>query len=457
MGLALMGAAFWNMLPTSRPSFVSIPPAGSVSCPAPRGAWRLAFFAAVAAATLPALTACNRAAAPAAADGTAATKAPSSASAPAVASHAASASQPSATLLLSEVDLRTLAPGLLASGPVITGSVQPERRAELRAEAAAVVTQVLKDNGEPVAAGELLVRLDDTTLRENLASAEEAVRAGTQALEQAERSASRLRTLQAQGMASVQALEDAEQRRVALNSELVAARARVATARQQLRRTEVRAPFAGVLSERTVSVGDTASIGKALVKVIDPRSMRFEGQVSADRMHELKPGQVVNFRVNGHAPDNFVGTVKRVDATANAGTRQVEVQVAFKDPATAPRVAGLFAEGQVETTATPTLMLPESALVRAGEAVQVWKLVGAAPQPSISKQSVKLGPRDTRSGEWPVLQGLSAGERVLRNPGSGLRDGQAVEFGKAVASNSLQAPGAPATPAAPAAASVASR
>ncbi len=339
---------------------------------------------------------------------------------------AASAAAAAPSLLLSEVDVRTLRSGILVSGPVITGALQPERRAELRAELAAVVMQVLKDNGEPVQAGELLVRLDDTTLRESLSSAEEAVRASTQALEQAERSATRLRTLQAQGMASVQALEDAEQRRVGVNSELVANRARLATARQQLRRTEVRAPFAGVLSERKVSVGDTASVGKELAKVIDPRSMRFDGQVSADRMHEIKPGQTVGFRVNGHTPDVFTGKVKRVDATANASTRQVEVQVAFADPASAPRVAGLFAEGVVETGGTPVLMLNESALVRSGETVQVWKL-GAQ---SIQRQGVKVGPRDARTGEWPVLEGLSAGDRLLRNPGNNLRDGQRFEFAK---------------------------
>ena len=347
----------------------------------------------------------------------------------AVAALAASAAATAPVLLLSDVDVRTVTPGRLVSGPVITGALQPERRAELRAELAAVVMQVLKDNGEAVQAGELLVRLDDTALREGLSSAEEAVRASSQALEQTERSANRLRTLQAQGMVSVQALEDAEQRRVAVNSELVAARARLATARQQLRRSEVRAPFAGVLSERKVSVGDTAAVGKELAKVIDPRSMRFDGQVSADRMQEIKPGQSVSFRVNGHTPDVFTGKVTRLDATANASTRQVEVQVAFANPASAPRVAGLFAEGVIETGGTPVLMLGESALVRTGEAVHVWKL-GAQ---SIQRQAVKVGPRDARSGEWPVLAGLSTGDRVLRNPGSNLRDGQRFEFSSLVA------------------------
>ena len=124
---------------------------------------------------------------------------------------AASAAAP--TLLLAAEDLRTLESSLLASGPVVSGSLQPERRADLRAEVGALVQQVLKDNGEPVRSGELLVRLDDTAIRESLTSADESVRASTQAFEQAERQVQRLKTLQAQGMTSTQALEDAEVRR----------------------------------------------------------------------------------------------------------------------------------------------------------------------------------------------------------------------------------------------------
>ena len=333
-------------------------------------------------------------------------------------------------LLIAPEDLRTVDASAQAGGPVITGSLEPERRADLRAEVSAVVLQVLKDNGEPVRAGDLLVRLDDTAIRDSLTSADEAMRAATQAFEQAERQVQRLKTLQAQGMTSTQALEDAEVRRNNAQSDLVAARSRSVTARQQLRRTEVRAPFAGVVSERKVSAGDTAQVGKELVKVIDPASMRFEGLVSADRMHELKAGQGVNFRVNGFPNAEFVGRVRRIDATANATTRQVEVIVDFADPATAPRVAGLFAEGRVEAGASQVLAVPESSLQRAGEAAFAWRVEGDA----IRKVAVRLGERDPRSGEWPVLAGLAAGERILRNPGSTLVDGQKVELAAPAAS-----------------------
>lgn len=334
-----------------------------------------------------------------------------------------------AVLLLSPEDVRSIDATRRATGPVISGSLQPERRADLRAEVAATVQQVLKDNGELVKAGDLLVRLDDTSIRESLLSAEESVRAATQAFEQAERQVARLRTLQGQGMTSMQALEDAEVRRNNSNSELVAARARVATARQQLRRTEVRAPFAGVVSARQVSTGDTTTVGRELVKVIDPGSLRFEGLVSADRLQELKVGQPVSFRVNGFADQLFSGKVRRIDSAANATTRQVAVQVAFDDAKLAPRVAGLFAEGRIETGGAQQLMLPEGTVQRSGEAAHVWK-VGAG---ALQKTAVKLGERDARSGEFPVLSGLMPGDRVLRNPAGQLVDGQKFEFAKAVA------------------------
>lgn len=339
------------------------------------------------------------------------------------------------TLYIAAEDIVTVQSSAIAGGPVITGSIQPERRADLAAEVAAVVVQVLKDNGEPVRRGDLLMRLDDTALRESLASAEESVRASTQAWEQAERQVQRLKTLQQQGMISTQALEDAEIRRNNTQSELVAARARAVSARQQVTRTLVRAPFDGIVSERRVSVGDTVQIGRELVKVVDPASMRFEGLVSADRVAELKTGQAVRFHVNGYGRDEFSGRVRRIDATANATTRQVALIVDFADAAQAPRVAGLFAEGRVETGSTDRLTLPESPIVRSGEAAAVWRLDGKALQ----RVAVKLGDRDARTGLVPVLSGLAAGDQVLRNPSRTLTPGQGYELKQAGAASAAAA------------------
>jgi membrane fusion protein (multidrug efflux system) len=329
-------------------------------------------------------------------------------------------------LQIAPEDLLTVQSNALASGPVITGSIQPERKADLRAEVSAVVLQVLKENGEVVKRGDVLVKLDETAIRDSLGSAEAAARASGQALDQAERQLARLKTLRASGMTSLQTLDDAEVRRNSAQSEVAAARTRAVLARQQLQRTLVRAPFDGVVSERKVSAGDTAAIGKELLKVIDPTSMRFEGRVSADKISAVKIGQPVAFKVNGYGEQLFQGVVKRIDPSANDVTRQVEVLVGFVN-GVQPKVSGLYGEGRVDSDTQAVLMLPEGALVKAGDKAYTWRL----KDNTLNKASLVIGARDQRSGAYEVRSGLAAGDLVLRTPSSAFKDGQKVALAPA--------------------------
>ena len=364
--------------------------------------------------------------------------------APAAIDKNASSARP---LLISPEDLLIVRSNALASGPTITGTVQPERRADLRAEVQAVVLQVLKENGDTVRRGDLLVRLDDTAIRDSLSSAEASTRAADQAFVQAERQFQRMTTLRGSGMASAQALDDAEVRRNNAQSDLAAAKTRAVQARQQLTRTEVRAPFDGIVSDRKVSAGDTAQIGKELVKVIDPESMRLEGLVSADRIGDVKAGQPVSFRVNGYGEQQFVGKVRRVNPSANATTRQVEVLVDFVGTKQ-PKLAGLYAEGQIEASSSSSLTIPASALVREGDKSLAWRLNGNALQ----KVALVIGVRDVRTGDFAVSSGLADGDKLIRNPTSALKDGQKIELATAAKVIPLEA-----TPAASPAASTTAR
>lgn len=330
-------------------------------------------------------------------------------------------------LLIAAEDLHTVGHSSLASGPSITGSIQPERRADLRAEVSALVLQVLRENGDRVRRGDLLVRIDDTAIRENLASAEAATRASSQSFDQAERQFQRMVTLRKSGMASTQQVEDAETRRNNAQSDLEAARTRSVQARQQLQRTEVRAPFDGIVSDRKVSAGDTAQVGKELLKVLDPASMRFEGLVSADGISDVQPGQTVVFRVNGYGAQEFNGRVRRVNPAANVTTRQVEILVDFLDQKQ-PRLTGLYAEGRIETGAAKRLMIPATALVREGDNSLVWRLAGD----SLQKVSIGVGERDPRGGSFVVRSGLAEGDRLIRYPSAALSDGQKVEMAAAL-------------------------
>ncbi len=331
--------------------------------------------------------------------------------------------KPPVKLVIAPEDVMTVQSNALASGPVVTGSIQPERKADLRAEVSAVVLQVLKENGDVVKHGDILVKLDEISIRDNLASAEDNARNAASALDQADRALQRLKTLRASGMTSMQAMDDAEVRRNSAQSELSASKARAVVARQQLQRTVVRAPFDGVVSERKVSAGDTASIGKELVKVIDPTSMRFAGRVSADKIAMVKTGQAVSFRINGYGGQEFRGKVSRVDPAANDVTRQVEVLVTFADT-NQPRVSGLYAEGNIEAATVSALMLPEAAVVKSGDKSYAWKIAGK----TLSKVDLQIGKRDQRTGNYEVRSGLSAGDIIMRNPSSNFKDGQSIEM-----------------------------
>jgi membrane fusion protein, multidrug efflux system len=337
-------------------------------------------------------------------------------------------------LVIAPEDVLSVRNSALASGPVIVGSIQPERRADLRAEIQAVVLQVLKENGDAVKRGELLLRLDDTAIRDALASAQASERSAQQALDQAQRQLERMKTLRSSGMASAQALDDAEGRRNSAQSDLEAAKARLVLARQQLQRTEVRAPFDGIVSDRKASAGDSAQVGKELVKVIDPTSMRFEGLVSSDQVGLVKAGQSVTFRVNGYGDQDFDGRVRRVNPAANATTRQVEVLVDFAGKQQ-PRLAGLYAEGRVETASAESLTLPTSAIVRDGDQASAWRVAGN----KIQKVPVVVGERDVRHGNIVVKSGLAEGDQVIRYPSALLKDGQAVQVAAKPATSMLGA------------------
>ena len=338
---------------------------------------------------------------------------------------AAAAGATAVPLLVAPEDMLTVADGAAGGGPVISGTIAAERKADLRAEASAVVLEVLKDNGDVVRRGDLLVRLDETAIRDNLNAAEESARNAGFQLEQAKRNLERLKTLRASGMATLQAIDDAEIRANSAQNEVSAANSRAVLARQQLQRTQVRAPFDGVIGERKASPGDTASIGKELLKVIDPNSLRFVGRVSADQAGQVQLGQGVRFRVNGYGDESFEGKVTRIDPSANEATRQLEVLVAFTGPAR-PRVAGLYAEGQIRSgaKAQSVPVVDESAVQRAGDASFVWRVDASA----VLKVAVTLGARDARSGQFAVQAGVQTGDRLLRNPGGNLKDGQAISL-----------------------------
>lgn len=324
------------------------------------------------------------------------------------------------SISLMAADMIQVAQSELSQGPMISGSLQPVTKAELNAEVSGIVTKIFKDNGDYVKAGELLVQLDQTTYRDKLLSAQESERSASVTADQAQKQLRRMQQLNKQNLVTAEVLEAAEIKANQASSDLASAKARLVEARQQLERTEVRAPFSGVISARKASAGDTAQIGKALMVMIDPSSMRFEGFIAADQVGSVKVGQSVNFKVNGYPNQRFTGTINRINPQANELTRQVQVFVELSKQDSL--VAGLYAEGFIDVAIQQSVMLDASAVVREGDNTFVWLVANN----KLTKLPVKLGIRDPRFGTFQVLDGVKVGDAILRHPVGGVKDGIAV-------------------------------
>jgi membrane fusion protein (multidrug efflux system) len=144
--------------------------------------------------------------------------------------------------------------------------------------------------------------------------------------------------------------------------------------------------------------------------------------VSADQVGSVKAGQAVHFRVNGYGEQEFAGKVRRVNPAANPTTRQVELLVDLVGEKQ-PKLAGLYAEGRVETEVRSSLTIPASAVVRDGDSAFAWRVTDN----KLKKVPLAIVERDARTGDFVLKSGLAAGDQVIRYPTALLKDNQPVQ------------------------------
>jgi RND family efflux transporter MFP subunit len=310
---------------------------------------------------------------------------------------------------------------MLRTGPLLSGSLQPVRDAEVRAEVSGTIVQSLVDNGQAVQRGQLLARIDDTAVRDQWLSARSLVTSAQNAVNVARREEERAARLSEAGAVAERDLEVARQARIAAEAQLEDARARLALAQRQLDNTQIRAPFAGLVSERSASAGDVVQPGSELFTVVDPSSMRLEASVPASALSALRVGDPVEFTVNAYPDRTFTGTIERINPAADPATRQVRIYVAIPN-AGGRLVAGLFAEGRVATESRMAVVAPKNALdVRGLRPTAVRVKNGTA-----ERVEVELGLEDEATERVEVRTGLSAGDTVLLGAALGVTPGSQV-------------------------------
>ena len=285
----------------------------------------------------------------------------------------------------------------------IPATVHARRRASLAARVSASVVELPFREGARIAAGAVLVRLDDAALRSAVTAAEAAVGA-------AEADRTRMESLRHRGAATPREAEEAAARAAAGRAALVAAQDNLAYA-------VLRAPFAGVVAARPVNVGDVVTAGTSLIEVEGEGGFELHATLEAAQSAGVRPGLEAKAGVDGVA-EPLTARLTSVSPAGDPATHRFEVKA---DLASAPGLrSGLFARLTLPSSAaTPRLLVPSSALFTRGGLTGVF----------VAEDGVArlrwVAPGVSGDGRTEIRAGIEPGETVVVDP-AGLADGVAI-------------------------------
>jgi RND family efflux transporter MFP subunit len=309
------------------------------------------------------------------------------------------AASPAAPRAVRAAEVRALALG----GSSAPATVVARSRAVLAARASGTVTALPFREGDPFAAGAVLVRLDARALV--------AARAAAEAdLAVAEADRARMESLRARAAATPREAELASAR-------AEAARAALAAAREAVAYAELRAPFTGRVAARPAHVGDLVTPGTPLLEIEGADGFELLASLGAAEAAAFAPGGRVQAAVDGLAAP-LAGTVRSVSAAGDPRTHRFELRA---DLPTRPGLrSGLFARLALPPApGDERLVVPASAMFARGGLTGVYVLDGGRARLRWVASGAATG------GEVEVRAGLAAGERVVLDP-AGLEDGAAA-------------------------------
>lgn len=314
---------------------------------------------------------------------------------------------------------------------LLPATLEPLQRTEIRARASGYVKRWHADMGQRVATGDILAELETPDLDQDLRKAEAALIEARAHHDLAKTTAERFRQLMQQNAVARQDLDTREAELNVRKAALTAAEAMLARAQELTRFQTIRAPFSGIATARYVELGDlvvAGAAGKPMFILEETNSLRAFVDLPQAYAGSVQPTTKVHFRlpeINGRV---FEGAVVRTAGVFNANTRSMRVELQLPNP-TGELVAGAF--GQVSFTrprAENVFAVPVTS-VRNGAKGPTVAVVNLDDQ--IETRTVKLG--NDLGAMIEIVDGLQAGERVVRNPSDLLRAGTKVQVLKTMA------------------------
>ncbi len=309
----------------------------------------------------------------------------------------------------------------------LSGLLEPRRSVEIFSETEGRVLEVGADELASVQAGQLLARLDDTRARIELARAEAArERAASQTI-LARADLERNRGLAKRDAASRAALDQSENASRLARAATLDAEAGIEDARDQLRKTRIEAPFAGVLRSFPVEMGEYLRPGERIAELLDVDQLRVTIGLSDRQVVSVAAESVVEIEVDALPGETFEGRIAQVGAAMDPGNRKfpVRIEIPNQDRRLLP---GMVAEIELELGGTRRLILvPREAVVKefGMRHLYVVEPQGEAGHVAVRRKvEVRELPFDPTRVE--IASGLAAGEWIAIRGLRQLSDGLAV-------------------------------
>jgi membrane fusion protein (multidrug efflux system) len=286
------------------------------------------------------------------------------------------------------------------------GTTQANESVEVTSKASNTVTAIRFREGEEVERGAVLIEMDAAQARASLAEAEAALARSKSAFD-------RSRDLQSRQALSVADLERVE-------ADLKADEARVAAARSRLDDTVIRAAFHGRTGFRHVSIGSFVSAGTVITTLDDTSIIKLDFTVPETYLFVLRRGLPVKAAATGLPDRAFTGVITNMDSRVDPVTRSVIVRAEL-DNADGVLRQGMFMTVSLQGEVSPTLLVPEEALVPERGKAYVF----VVRDNLVERREVKTGKR--KPGYVEIVDGVHEHEHVVVDGTQHVRDGSKVE------------------------------
>jgi membrane fusion protein (multidrug efflux system) len=305
----------------------------------------------------------------------------------------------------------------------LTGTLRAVDQVTMKAKVAAEVRAVMVREGEAVAAGQIVVKLDTGEYDARVSQARGNLNNARAQLEIATKTRDNNLALVEKGFISKNALDNSASQYAAAKASVDAAQGALDIVLKSLNDTVSRSPISGLVSVRHVQPGEKVSIDSRLIEIVNLQKLELEAAVPSSEIARVAIGQKVELSVEGLSR-HFDGKVVRINPSTQAGSRSVPVYVQVTNPQNLLRV-GMFAEGRLLLSSKSGVMaLPQSAVRKVNDSSFVFAIVNN----KIERVPVTLGSTGLVGDDHhtEITSGLEFGAQVIRADMGNLTPGTPV-------------------------------